>query len=110
MSAASKMFGQEKANNLSKLYDMAMGIMNAANNPQEVVKKAGITRADIEKAKALMNNPFSNWAVSALGGDKESIIKGLTIAEQFVEPLGVLPEQAPVSDLEALRKDLKQLR
>jgi hypothetical protein len=121
LNAASRFFRNDKLNKLSQAYDYARSVIDAVNNPQEAFQKAGITKETIQSAKKLANSPLAGWAIAALGGDKESFINGLNVAEESLNsPMlptlqptlqnSPLSEQAPDNELTSLQNDLKRLK
>lgn len=97
---------KEKIQILSQAYDMANKITDITNNPKEALEKAGVTRADLEKAKRLINNPMASMI---LGDKTQSVIDGLNKAESFFGD-NLLTEQAPVNELEQMQKNLAALK
>lgn len=95
---------------------MANNLLNAANNPEEVFQKAGITRQSLEKARSLLNNPMSGFFINLVGGNKEELLRGLSAAEAYLDtrnlgtPNNSLIEQTPASELDKLRENLDKLR
>lgn len=69
LNVASRFLKPEKAQMLSRAYDVATNILQGSNNPQEVFQKAGIDRASFEKAKSLLNHPLAGWAIQKLACD-----------------------------------------
>jgi hypothetical protein len=92
---------------LSQAYDMANRITDMTNNPKEALQKAGVTRADLEKAKSLMNNPMASMI---LGDKRQTIIDGLNKAETLFDDFNLPTEQAPVSELEQMQRNLATLK
>lgn len=90
---------------LSRAYDVATNILQGSNNPQEVFQKAGIDRASFEKAKSLLNHPLAGWAIQKLGCNKDDLLKGINTAESVYDT-----EQAPASELDRLRENLKRIK
>lgn len=76
------------------------------NNPREALAKAGVTKKDLEKAKNLMNNPLASFL---LGDKRQSVVDGLNRAESLFED-NLITEQAPVSELEQLQRNLQMLK
>lgn len=111
MNLAAKFLGQEKIQRLDKAYDMASTILNTTQNPQEALQKAGVSRADLEKAKGLLNNPFAGMVAKVFGTTKEDMQRGLERVESMLTPLpeNSQAEQAPVSELERLQNNLSRL-
>lgn len=98
---------------LSKAYDIAQSIIQSSNNELEVFKKAGIDQNSIEKAKNLLNHPLAGFALKALGCNKEDLLRGVNNAQTVYSSLqsNDLPtEQAPVSELDRLRENLKRIK
>lgn len=91
---------------------MAQNILQASSDPQEVFQKAGIDRASIEKAKSLLNHPLAGWAMQKLGCSKEDLLKGISTAESVynTKDFNSPTEQAPVSELDRLRENLKRIK
>lgn len=85
---------------------MANKITDMTNNPREALQKAGVTRADLEKAKKLINNPMASFI---LGDKRQSVIDGLNKAESLFEN-DLLMEQSPVSELEQMQRNLAKLK
>ena len=108
LSAAGRFLPQEKIQLLSQAYDFADKITNITNDPAEIIKKAGITKQDLDRARKLLNNPIAGFF---FGEKKQSIIDGLNKAEMFFnEQINSLSEQAPVSELEQLQANLARLK
>lgn len=97
---------------LSKAYDAAQAIIQNSSNAQEALKKAGVNVGDFKTAKNLLNHPLASCLISALGGSKEEILKGVNTAETMVTPqnFGLQAEQAPVSELDRLRQNLSRIK
>ncbi len=106
MKMASQFLPQNKMQILSQAYDMANKITDMTNNPQEALAKAGVTKADIEKAKRLINNPLAGMI---LGEKRQSVIDGLNKAESLFGD-NSLTEQAPVNELEQMQRNLALLK
>lgn len=85
---------------------MANKITDMTRNPKEALEKAGVTRADLERAKNLINNPIASFV---LGDKRQSVIDGLNKAESLFEN-NLLIEQAPVSELEQMQRNLALLK
>lgn len=107
--------GADKATVFSQLFDKANNIIGNSSSALEVINKAGITLNDVQKAKALVSSPFSGWAISLFGGNKEEVQNGLNAVENLLKGsplanLGSSTEQSPVNDLQSLQQTLKGLR
>ena len=103
---AGQFLPQEKIQRLSQAYDFANRITDMTNNPREALAKAGVTKKDLEKAKNLMNNPLASFL---LGDKRQSVVDGLNRAESLFED-NLITEQAPVSELEQLQRNLQTLK
>lgn len=116
LNAISRYVNPQKAQSLSEAFDVANNLLNAANNPEEVFQKAGITRQSLEKARSLLNNPMSGFFINLVGGNKEELLRGLSAAEAYLDtrnlgtPNNSLIEQTPASELDKLRENLDKLR
>lgn len=105
MNLASKFLSQEKVNKLSKAFDATSDIMSMANNPQEALSKAGITKEDLSAIEKHLNNPMANFILSPFGIDTKQVrdainqLKGNSLAEQ-----------SPVNELDDLEKALKSIK
>lgn len=105
---AGRFLPQEKIQTLSNAYDFANKITDLTNDPKVVLEKAGITKKDLEKAKALINNPLFSML---LGEKKQAVLEGLNKAENFFNGgNNSLAEQAPASELEQLQANLARLK
>lgn len=112
MAIANKFMGQGNSQKLSKAYDFANGVISTAANPQEALQKAGVTSADIERAKKMLNSPMAGMIAKMFGTTREDILRGLESFTQSCPPTPVsLPvEQAPASELERMQANLARLK
>lgn len=112
MNLASKFMGQNNVQKLSQAFDFANGILNATQNPQEALQKAGVSAADLTKAKALLNSPFAGMVAKACGTTKEDMMRGLSNLDGLFGGASVSPptEQAPASELERMQANLARLK
>lgn len=111
MGLANKFMKPESAQKLSKAFDFANQIMNATNDPAEVLRKAGIQKADLIKAQQLLNNPMASMITKALGVNKEEIASGLSKVESmFGKPAVSATEQAPVDEVQRLQSNLSRIK
>lgn len=94
-------------NLLKQAYEMADKITDMTQNPQEALRRAGVTVQDLQKAKKWINNPIASLA---LGKEREKIINGLNRVEGLFLGDNLQTEQAPVSELEQMRKNLASLK
>ena len=85
---------------------MANKLTDITQNPKEALERAGVTRADLERAKSLINNPIASFV---LGDKRQSVIDGLNKAESLFEN-NLLIEQAPISELEQMQRNLALLK
>lgn len=104
---AERFLPQEKIKMLSQAYDYANKITDITQNPKEALEKAGVTKEDLEKAKKLINNPMAGFI---LGEKRQSVIDGLNRAESLFNSNDLITEQAPVSELEQMQKNLALLK
>lgn len=105
---AGRFLPREKIQTLSNAYDFANKVTDLTNDPKVVLEKAGITRKDLEKAKALINNPLFSML---LGDKKQVVLEGLNKAENFFNyENNLFVEQAPTSELEQLQANLARLK
>lgn len=86
---------------------MANRITDITKDPKEALQKAGVTRQDLEKAKKLMNNPLASFV---LGDKRQSVLEGLNKAETLFDDFNLPTEQAPVSELEQMQRNLATLK
>ena len=108
MQMASKFLGNDKLQALSSAFDMANQITDITNDPGEALRKAGVTREDLQKAKNLVNNPMASLF---LGGNKQNIIAGLDRAESFLDnKVNSFAEQPPADELEQMQANLARLK
>lgn len=111
MGLANKFMKPESAQKLSKAFDFANQIMNATNDPAEVLRKAGIQKSDLAKAQQLLNNPMAGMITKALGVNKEEIASGLSKVESmFGTPAIASTEQAPVDEIQRLQSNLSRIK
>ena len=105
MNLASKFLPQEKVNRLSQAFDSANSIMSMANNPQEALSKAGVTKQDLDSIENLLQNPMAGFVLNSLGVNK-------TEALQVINQLkgNSITEQSPVAELEDLEKALRSIK
>lgn len=102
------MMRPEKVQKLKQAYELANNIMSSSGSPEEALKKAGVTRKDIESAKGYLNNPISNIILGKLGSDKNSFSEDLNKLENIFGYSHA--EQAPAGELEELQKTLQSLK
>ena len=102
------MLGQRGAGVFGQLFDMASGIVNGSVNPKEVFERQGITVDTIRKAKTWLNFPGVGWLINKYGS-KEQLLKDLDKLECFFEGKPLI-EQAPISDLEQMQRNLTSLK
>lgn len=105
MNIASKFLPQEKLSRLSQAFDSANSIMDIANNPQDALVKAGVTRQDLDSIESLLNNPMAGFILGPLGVNKTEALK---VIKQLKG--GSTTEQSPVSELDDLENTLKSIK
>ena len=105
MNLASKFLPQEKLSRLSQAFDSARSVMDIANNPQDALAKAGVTRQDLDSIESLLNNPMANFILAPLGVNKT---EALNVIKQLKG--GSTAEQSPVGELEDLENALKSIK
>lgn len=111
MNLASKFMKPESAQKLSKAFDFANELMKASKDPAEVLRKAGIQKADLVKAQQLLNNPMAGMITKALGVKKEDIASGLNKVESlFGTPAIPSAEQAPADEITRLQNNLARIK
>lgn len=114
MNLAGRFIGAEKTQKLSQAFDFANQITSVTRNPEEVMQKAGITLENVRTARTLLANPFGEMIVKCLGGDKQTILSGLSKAEQMLGGAALkqisFAEQAPASELDELQATLARLK
>ena len=112
MNLAGRFLGAEKAQRLSQAFDFANQLTSMTQNPEEVMRKAGITLENVRKAQSLLSNPFGETIVRCLGGDKQTVLNGLSRAEQMLSaPKQIsFAEQAPANELDELQATLARLK
>lgn len=114
MNLAGRFLGAEKTQKLSQAFDFANQLTSLTRNPEEVMQKAGITLENVRTARSMIANPFGEMIVKCLGGDKQTVLSGLSKAEQMLG--GAAPkqisfaEQAPASELDELQATLARLK
>ena len=105
MNLASRFLSQEKVDKLSKAFDATSDIMSMANNPQEALIKAGITKEDLSAIEKHLNNPMANLILSPFGINTKQ-------AKDVINQLkgNSQAEQSPVSELDDLEKALRSIK
>lgn len=110
---ANKFLGQNNSQKFSKAYDFASGVLSATTNPQEALQKAGVTRADLDKAKKMLNSPMAGMVAKFFGASKDDIRKCLDSLDGLFNdapPVNLPAEQAPASELERMQANLARLK
>lgn len=107
MNIVGRFISPQKLQALSQAYDTTSGIMSMASSPQEALIKAGVTNADLEKIKRMLNNPLAGVILKPLGLDVEQ-------ARQMVDNISLTHNPSPQTtqgdELEALQKTLARLK
>lgn len=110
MNLASRFISPEKMQMVNKAFDVATQISAVAQNPQDALEKAGITKEDLNKAESFLNNPMAGTILSALGANKQDMLNTINQAKGIFTK-NTFTEQAPVNgELEALQKTLAMLK
>lgn len=109
---ANRFLGQGNSQKFSRAYDFANGILSATTNPQEALQKAGVTRADLDRAKNMLNSPFAGMIAKAFGASKDDIRKYIDSLDGLfgAPPVNLPAEQAPASELERMQANLARLK
>lgn len=91
---------------------MANQITDATRDPVEALRRAGVTPADLETAKKIINNPMSGFVLNRLGAKKDDILAGINRAEELMRgSANSLPvEHAPTDELSSLQENLARVR
>lgn len=109
MADAQRMMGQKGTGLLGQMFDVATNIMNTCSDPVGELKKYGVSRDTIKRAKSCLNFPGVGWLVNKYG-DKNKILEDLEKLEKVFEENQPLIEQAPVSELEQMQRNLASLK
>lgn len=112
MAIANRFMGQGNSQKLSKAYDFANTVISTAANPQEALQKAGVTTADIDKARKVLNSPVAGMIAKMFGTTREDILRGLDSFAQTCPavPVNLPAEQAPAGELERMQANLARLK
>ena len=105
MNVASKFLPQEKLSRLSQAFDSAKSIMDVANNPQDALANAGVTRQDLDSIESLLNNPMASFILTPLGVNKT---EAMNVIKQLKG--NSTAEQSPVNELDDLENTLKSIK
>lgn len=102
----------QKAQALSQAFDVANQITDATRDPVEALRRAGVTPADLQTARKLINNPMSSFVLNRIGAKKDDILAGIDRAEALLRGgVDSLPvEQAPADELSSLQENLARVR
>lgn len=107
MSLASKVMGNEKAQALSKAYDVANEIMNNSSSPIEALKKANVSNDTLQRLRGYLDNPTASFVLKPLGLD---VAQTKAMLDQL--GMGVNPpvqETQTGGDLQSLQNTLAKL-
>lgn len=92
---------------IKKAYDATQGVMNAAQSPEDALKRAGIGSQDLEKIRKYTDHPLANIVLSAFGM-KSADMRGYIDKIRGNDVSSV--SSASEDELEKLRKHLDLLK